>query len=512
MGSILVGALLQSSALRPIGRGRPFEAVLGGSAWTPAALFSAGEQGAWFDPSDFGTMWQDAAGVTPVTAVGQPVGRINDKSGRGNHATQPTAASRPVLGRVPATGRRNLLLATDTMSTQSLTVAAVAHTLSFTGTGTITLSGASTAGPLVGTGPSNRVSLTFTPSAASLTLTVSGSVTLAQLETGATATNYQRVVTAFDVTQAGVPDCHYLAFDGTDDFLLTGTITPGTDKAQVFAGVRKLGTAPAILVELSDNTNTNAGSFFIVAPDFTGEYTTLSHGSTASAASQSASITGLGQSPDTAVISTLADIAADSTIIRRNGLAYPAGTGDQGTGNYLAYPLYIGRRGGTSLPFNGQLFSLVVRFGANLPAAAITQAEAWVGQRVAPTVNAPQFGPDLILNGGFASSADWSPTGGWSISAGAARQASTGFGNIVFQAQALTAGATYAVTFTVVSISSGSISARFSGGSIITGQAFTAPGTYTVYIMAAAGNNQLDIVGAVNTVAVVDDVSMRRVT
>ena len=83
----------------------------------------------------------------------------------------------------------NLLLNNATLSTQSVTVTAVAHTLSFWGTGTITLSGVSTAGPLVGTGANDRVKLTFTPTAGSLTLTVSGTVTLAQLETGLYATS-----------------------------------------------------------------------------------------------------------------------------------------------------------------------------------------------------------------------------------------------------------------------------------------------------------------------------------
>lgn len=44
------------------------------------ALFAAGEQGAWYDPSDFSTLFQDSAGTTPVTAVGQPAGLILDKS------------------------------------------------------------------------------------------------------------------------------------------------------------------------------------------------------------------------------------------------------------------------------------------------------------------------------------------------------------------------------------------------------------------------------------------------
>lgn len=91
---------------------------------------------------------------------------------------------------VEPTGATNLLHTTETFVTQSHTVSAVAHTLSFEGTGTVTLSGASTAGPLVGTGATDRVSLTFTPSAASLTLTVTGTVSNAQLEVGSVPTSY----------------------------------------------------------------------------------------------------------------------------------------------------------------------------------------------------------------------------------------------------------------------------------------------------------------------------------
>lgn len=48
--------------------------------FTPAALFAAGEQGAWYDPSDLSTLYQDSAGTTPVTGVEQPVGLMLDKS------------------------------------------------------------------------------------------------------------------------------------------------------------------------------------------------------------------------------------------------------------------------------------------------------------------------------------------------------------------------------------------------------------------------------------------------
>ena len=64
--------------------------------FNPITLFANGEQGAWYDPSDLSTLFQDDAGTTPVTEPGQTVGLMLDKSGNGNHATQPVAERRPV--------------------------------------------------------------------------------------------------------------------------------------------------------------------------------------------------------------------------------------------------------------------------------------------------------------------------------------------------------------------------------------------------------------------------------
>lgn len=75
--------------------------------WRPAALFSGGATGAWYSP-DRG-IFQDTAGAVPVTAPGQTVGLMCDLSGNGRHATQAIVASRPVFGRHPASGIRNLL-------------------------------------------------------------------------------------------------------------------------------------------------------------------------------------------------------------------------------------------------------------------------------------------------------------------------------------------------------------------------------------------------------------------
>lgn len=45
-----------------------------------AGIFASTAAGVWYDPSDFSTMYQDSAGLTPVTAVEQPVGLMLDKS------------------------------------------------------------------------------------------------------------------------------------------------------------------------------------------------------------------------------------------------------------------------------------------------------------------------------------------------------------------------------------------------------------------------------------------------
>jgi len=74
----------------------------GGAAY-PLSLFALGTTGAWFDISDLSTLYQTNDTSTPVTALGQQVGRVTDKSGSGAHATQATAANRPTL---PAAGYR----------------------------------------------------------------------------------------------------------------------------------------------------------------------------------------------------------------------------------------------------------------------------------------------------------------------------------------------------------------------------------------------------------------------
>lgn len=249
----------------------PLSTVLGGAFWTPSAtivggtsktfdqiiqsLFANNEQGFAYDPNDLTTMFQDAAGTVPVTAVGQPIGLIMDKSGRNNHARQTNSASRPILRQNATTG------------------------------------------------------------------------------------------------------AYYLEFDGSDDFLVTNSINfTSTDKISLFTGVQKLSdVSAAILCELSLNINSYNGSFYLAAPlNNTSKGFSINAKGTSSALAVSSS----HAAPITAVVSGYADLRSTQLKLGVNG-ALTTGATSLGTGNYGNYPLYIGRRGGTTLPFTGHIYSLI---------------------------------------------------------------------------------------------------------------------------------------------------------
>ena len=333
--------------------------------FSPASLFSSGEQGVWYDPSDFSTLFQDAAGTTPVTAVEQPVGLILDKSGRGNHAMQTTTTSRPVLS-----ARVNLLTGTETLATQTVTTRATTQTLRFEGAGTVMLSGTAT-------GTYSAGSHSVTTTAGNLTLTVSGTVTKADLHAtniGVGLPAYQRVNTATDYDTQGFP--YYLRFDGVDDYLVTNSIDfTGTDKMTVVAGVRKLtvsaSSSPQIILELS--TGFNFCSFAVTSDDnWAARFMFYTKGTLPAHVSSTNYPIAI-----TKIVTGIGDISGDSAILRVDGTQAASSTADQGTGNYGNYPLYIGRRGGTMLPFNGQLYGLVIR-GALSSTGEIQGSESYM--------------------------------------------------------------------------------------------------------------------------------------
>ena len=69
----------------------------GGGGWTPADIFTGAVRGAWWDPSDLSTLWQDVSRTIPVTTTGQSVAMMDDKSGNGHHLSQGSAGRYPLL-------------------------------------------------------------------------------------------------------------------------------------------------------------------------------------------------------------------------------------------------------------------------------------------------------------------------------------------------------------------------------------------------------------------------------
>jgi hypothetical protein len=65
------------------------------SAWTPAQLFPGA--GAWYDPSNLSSMFQEIASPVTPTTPGSVIGTIRDLSGNGHHGVSPTNAQRPLL-------------------------------------------------------------------------------------------------------------------------------------------------------------------------------------------------------------------------------------------------------------------------------------------------------------------------------------------------------------------------------------------------------------------------------
>jgi hypothetical protein len=252
------------------GAGHISRLPLGVGGFSPVTLFTAGEQGVWYDPSDITTLFQDTAGTTPVTTVGQTVALIKDKSGRGNNAIQATALNRP----------------------------------------------------------------------------------------------------QYQVDGSGRP---FLLFDGLTDGMATSSIVPGIDKVQVFTGVRKLSDL-ALGMVAETGTGGAAGSFFFAAPISASPDIAFRSTGTVSAIAQATGAV----APNTAVLTGLGDIAGDRSTLRINGAQVAQNTADQGTGNYTTQVLYVGRRSGTLFPFNGRIYQMIVRFGANMSASTITDTETYV--------------------------------------------------------------------------------------------------------------------------------------
>jgi hypothetical protein len=207
-----------------------------------------------------------------------------------------------------------------------------------------------------------------------------------QAEVGATPTAYQRVTTAFDVTEQGQRDCFGVRADGTDDgYETAGNVDfSGTNKVTVFAAVRKRSDSlTQTVVELSVNSDTNNGSFWLRAPAASGanSYRFTSRGTS----TQSAGTGAFAPAPDIAIVTSEADISSPFVRLRRNGTLIEQVTASQGTGNYGNYQMFLCARAGTSNLLNGDIFALIIA-GGSYPLSTIQRVERLLS-RITPTVN-----------------------------------------------------------------------------------------------------------------------------
>ena len=189
---------------------------------------------------------------------------------------------------------------------------------------------------------------------------------------------YQRVVDANTYDTAGFP--LYLRFDGVDDFLQTASVDfSGTDVVTMATAYRKLSDAAVgEIFALSGSPTASSGTFGFYTPE-------SANGAAAAvffARGASSIISGqrLGTAPISCVAGGWVSISMPYMRYRINQGSSLTSSEATGGGNFGNYPLYIGRRSGTSFPFNGRLYSLIIR-GTATPDATIAQVERHLNQK-----------------------------------------------------------------------------------------------------------------------------------
>ncbi len=177
-----------------------------------------------------GTYWRDG---TQYAAISSMPGHAFTRTGTQLALDSDTTID-SFAANVPAINGRgyhayaaltNLLLnagQNTVLVTQSPTVTAVAHTIAFIGTGTVTLSGAAllTGATLAGTSATNQVGLNFTPTAGgALTVTVTGDVRYAVLMAASLAVPVPIISTAGAAAGIGASDLEVAAALPAGDFI-----------------------------------------------------------------------------------------------------------------------------------------------------------------------------------------------------------------------------------------------------------------------------------------------------
>ncbi len=119
--------------------------------------------------------------------------------------------------------------------------------------------------------------------------------------------------------------------------------------------------------------------------------------------------------------------------------------------------------------------------------------------------------PNLFADPVFSTPSAWTAGTGWTVASGFATKTG-GTQSDVAQAIATTAGVVYTVTYSVTTISAGTVAPVLTGGgATVVGPTTSAPGTYTVQIT-SNGNVNAGFRGDASFVGAIDNVSIRRAT
>ena len=402
--------------------------VFGGGVveFSPASLFESGEVGAWYDPSDLSTLFQDTAGTTPVTTSGQTVGLMLDKSQGAGYADGSFTGlgseenSNPGGPFTTTTGYTAYRSATLSIVSGALRVSGTTETFPYAGIPFSTVVGktyyveglsTSVSGSNIDVylqkndAPSGAVNAVFfgpdEPAGIKSGVFVATATTTYILAISVQLDNVVdwsyisvKELPGFHATQptaAARPtyqtdgNLHWLAFDGVDDRLTTGSVDmSATSMLTFFAGIRSLDTSGSLNGAFTTSSDTGNYRFVALAPSSSSvHFSAFLKGTVAAQANATAAEFA---PPNTRVMTGISDLSAGVVTLRLDGNQIATASGTGTAGNFRNSPYTIGALvSAGSLAFEGNFYGVVAR-GAESTATEVSDTETYLAVKTGVTL------------------------------------------------------------------------------------------------------------------------------